>query len=822
MRLGVLKFLLPIILKNQILQMNRFIPLLDKIIQFSLVTFAVSSLFSISVTQISFGIGSLSWLLKTQLTRTWNEVRVTLVGIALFVFCLAYIISLTTAVDIDSSIEYIKKLLQVIIFFWVANTVQDEKQRNILVSLVIFAAVISAVNGIYWEAATGRAWIRQTGTMSTASTFAGLLMLTGLVALGKFFFNEPKEPKNYWLLAGIAFISVCLILVLARQAWLGFLVGSIFLAYFWRKIFLWIIPLILVSVFLMSPQTYQNRIKTMLDIKNDTSLNIRIEVWKTGWEIFKDSPITGCGYKCVDSVHTSYPDPTGYVALNRGMHSNSMQLLIDTGLLGFGAWLSIWGAYFIAIFKRYQELTREKTLGNNKGTLLGCLAAVLGFLVGGFFESSFYDSEVVMLVYFLMGISLAKVKNVPEVSTRHFLPNIRSLDIDDVVPILDKLIQFSLYTFVIFCTLSISVTQISFAIGVLAWLTKVHLTHTWNKIYRTSVGLPILCFCLASILAVITSVDYAASLSHLKKIFQFAILFWVANTVTNEKQKDLLIKLLIISGVIAAIIGFSQAWSTAVTLQTRVAGTMSVYMTFAGILMLVGLIASGRYLFNDTKEKWVMVATGIIIFCLLLTLTRQAWLGFFVGFLVLIIFYNKKYLLAIPFAIIGLLLFAPESIKDRMLSLIDLSDWTFQARIFLWQGGLEIFKDHPITGCGFKCVDVLHTQYPDPSGYIARHRGMHNNIIQLLVDTGILGLATWLSIWAYYFLAIYKQLNKKIINSVTKGLVIGSLAAVISFLVGGMFETNFYDSEVVMLLYFIMGLAIAETSKKVGYKNNQL
>ena len=322
-------------------------------------------------------------------------------------------------------------------------------------------------------------------------------------------------------------------------------------------------------------------------------------------------------------------------------------------------------------------------------------------------------------------------------------------------------------------------------------------------------------FCLASILAVITSVDYTASLPHLKKIFQFAILFWVANTVTNEKQKDLLIKLLIISGVIASMIGFSQAWSTAVTLQTRVSGTMSVYMSFAGLLMLVGLIALGRCLFNDKKEKWVMVAIGLIVFCLLLTLTRQAWLGFFVGLLVLIIFWNKKYLLALPVAMIGLLLFAPESVKDRIFSITDLSDWTFQARIFLWKGGLEIFKDYPITGCGFKCVDVLHTQYPDPSGYIARHRGMHNNIIQLLVDTGILGLGTWLSIWVAYFLSIYKQLNKKTINSISKGLVIGSLAAVTGFLAGGMFETNFYDSEVVMLLYFIMGLALAETNKKV-------
>ena len=394
------------------------------------------------------------------------------------------------------------------------------------------------------------------------------------------------------------------------------------------------------------------------------------------------------------------------------------------------------------------------------------------------------------------------------------MPNIRSIETDNVVSNLDKLIQFSLYTFVIFCTLSISITQISFTIGVLAWLIKVHLTKTWDKIYRTPVGLPILCFCLASILAVITSVDYTASLPHLKKIFQFAIFFWVANTVTNEKQKDLLIKLLIISGVIASMAGFSQAWSTAVTLQTRVAGTMSVYMTFAGLLMLVGLIALGRYLFNDKKEKWVMGAIGIIIFCLLLTLTRQAWLGFFVGSLILIIFWNKKYLLAIPLAMIGLLLFAPESIKDRMFSITDLNDWTFQARILLWQGGLEIFKDNPITGCGFKCVDALHTHYPDPSGFIARHRGMHNNIIQLLVDTGILGLGTWLSIWVAYFLAIYKQLNKITINRLPKGLVIGSLAAVTGFLAGGMFETNFYDSEIVMLLYSIMGISLAQTNQK--------
>ena len=211
--------------------MNRFVPVLEKVIHFSLLTFALSSLFSISITQISFAIGSLSWLLKTHLTRTWSEMRGTRVGIAIAAFCLAYIFSLTTAIDLENSINYIKKLLQVIIFFWVANTVQDEKQRNILVSLVIFAAVASALNGIFLNYASlapdsrgfylGMYGGRPVGTMSVPSTFSGLLMISGLIALGKFLFHKPK---NFWVLGVVGIISICLMLLLAIQAWLGFLI----------------------------------------------------------------------------------------------------------------------------------------------------------------------------------------------------------------------------------------------------------------------------------------------------------------------------------------------------------------------------------------------------------------------------------------------------------------------------------------------------------------------------------------------------------------------------------------------------------------------
>ena len=148
-----------------------------------------------------------------------------------------------------------------------------------------------------------------------------------------------------------------------------------------------------------------------------------------------------------------------------------------------------------------------------------------------------------------------------------------------------------------------------------------------------------------------------------------------------------------------------------------------------------------------------------------------------------------------------------------MYSLADMTDWTFQARIFLWEGGWNIFKDHPLTGCGFKCVDLIGSQYPDPSGYIARFRGMHSNLFQLLVDTGILGLSAWLSIWATYLTVIYKR-SIQFTNKNFQGLAMGAVAAVLGFLAGGIFETNFYDSEIVMLLYFIMGISLAQTNQK--------
>jgi O-antigen ligase len=384
-----------------------------------------------------------------------------------------------------------------------------------------------------------------------------------------------------------------------------------------------------------------------------------------------------------------------------------------------------------------------------------------------------------------------------------------------LTPVLDKVLTLSLILFAMFSMFSISITQIAFAVGTVAWLTKAALNNSLKQV-RFPLGIPFLLFISACVLAVVTAVDPGYSVKPLKKLLQILIFFWAVNSIKDEKERDFLVLLLVAAGCAAALVGIYQGLLTPVTTATRVEGTMSIYMTFAGILMLSGLVALGRFLLRKPRENWLGVAVFLIIVCLLLTLTRQAWLGFLIGLVFLVFVWKTRLLLGIPVLLVLALLFSPAGVKERIHSMADLSDWTYQSRLALWQGGWQVFKDYPLTGCGFRCMDLVHTDYPDPTGYIKKYRGMHNNFVQVAVDTGLLGLTAWISIWACYFLALFKKARDPATNSSARWVIHGSCAAVIGFLAGGFFEVNFYDSEVAMLLYFIMALPfVAEKTKAI-------
>ena len=89
----------------------------------------------------------------------------------------------------------------------------------------------------------------------------------------------------------------------------------------------------------------------------------------------------------------------------------------------------------------------------------------------------------------------------------------------------------------------------------------------------------------------------------------------------------------------------------------------------------------------------------------------------------------------------------------------------------------------------------------------------------MLVERGLLGLITWLWIFVAFLvrgLALMRRLPAE--ATVDRGLVLGSLAAVVTCLVGGLFEYNFGDTEVQLVALALMAQPFALARDRAGVR----
>jgi O-antigen ligase len=190
-----------------------------------------------------------------------------------------------------------------------------------------------------------------------------------------------------------------------------------------------------------------------------------------------------------------------------------------------------------------------------------------------------------------------------------------------------------------------------------------------------------------------------------------------------------------------------------------------------------------------------------------MTQTRGAWLGLTAG-VSFLLWVRKKYLLLVfPVVAVAIFLAAPPSIKSRIGSFLDPTDLTFNERLFMWHSGLQLIREHPWTGVGMDGLKRVYPAYKYP-GALKEHTGhLHNNLLQIGAERGLIGLAFWLWIWVSYVRqawGVAASLPPQATGA--RALVLGSLASVASFQVAGLSEYTFGDSEVVMLVYFLMAL----------------
>ncbi len=242
----------------------------------------------------------------------------------------------------------------------------------------------------------------------------------------------------------------------------------------------------------------------------------------------------------------------------------------------------------------------------------------------------------------------------------------------------------------------------------------------------------------------------------------------------------------------------------------RARGFYSIYMTLAGVLSLMLLALAPRLLPAERARPdgwrimfWLVAGAGFA-----LTYVRGAWIGFLAASAALLSLVRRgRVVIAAGVLILAVVVLLSPGLRRRAESIVDPTDPTARERILMWRSGLAIAHDHPVLGVGPGGVKREYPRYASPDALL-QHRGhLHNTPLQILAERGGFGLAAWLAIVVVFFVraaAVLRRLAPE--ASRERALVVGSVAAIVGFLVGGLTEYNFGDSEVVMIAYVVMAV----------------
>ena len=139
---------------------------------------------------------------------------------------------------------------------------------------------------------------------------------------------------------------------------------------------------------------------------NDPGTQYRLLMWKDAPRLIRDHPVVGTG---LDSVFVKGYD-WGLEAYRRyplvsHFHSTYIQLAVDTGLPGLAIWLWLMTIYLLLLLRVIRK-TREAGYFEY-GTALGAFGAALAFVLSSFIHYVLGDGEVMAIMWFLMGVTVA-------------------------------------------------------------------------------------------------------------------------------------------------------------------------------------------------------------------------------------------------------------------------------------------------------------------------------------------------------------------------------------------------------------------------------
>ncbi len=366
-------------------------------------------------------------------------------------------------------------------------------------------------------------------------------------------------------------------------------------------------------------------------------------------------------------------------------------------------------------------------------------------------------------------------------------------------------------------------------------------------------------FTLTSITSVASMQSYWGTLERMGGLFTFwhylAFFIMMVSVLRTRRDWQILLDIMIAVGVASAIYGFLQKTDWSFILgsgnRQRIFGTIGNPALFAGHQILAAFLALTLSFMQRTAKNWRIwyrIAGGMMLLAAMSTAVRGSLVGIVVGVLVWALLWStldrsRKAKTALLTGLSGLVVFVFLAIMLRATPLVqnspyltritDFSSSTFtvKTRFWAWSAGLKGWSENPKTvllGWGPENFNVPFSKYFNPKfftgpGAETFFDRAHNMFMEVLVTMGLVGLLTYISIFATLFWVLAKMMHAPGDGRV---MGIGFTAMTIAYIIHNcfIFDTSANFLTFFMLLAYAMHVSVhgMDGSEKFQVQNDKL
>ena len=201
-------------------------------------------------------------------------------------------------------------------------------------------------------------------------------------------------------------------------------------------------------------------------------------------------------------------------------------------------------------------------------------------------------------------------------------------------------------------------------------------------------------------------------------------------------------------------------------------------------------------IFSLKSLSWALGAVG-----LLLSLSRAGWLGLGTAITIYLIVAADQKIRRLVFGaavIIAIAVVAIPNLRWRVI-LPFYGENSAGSRLELWQSGINAIKISPVWGLGLNGYSERYTKLVGQNSGLDTHNFPHNIFLNFWVETGLLGLISFVGLaWVF----IYKSFKNR-----SNIFILGVALFLVALIAQGQIDNPYFKNDLALVFWMVLSLS---------------